>query len=105
MDTTTGTTPVVLRQHDDPLERGGHGIDRHALGNRRFLDRSQVPTLAFGEERYIVMAVDDLTAPPDVGNGEPLTATQAHQLLADYLVAHPQDRARLEVVPTSEVPG
>ncbi len=74
-------------------------------GNRRFLDRSQVPALAFGEERYIVMAVDDLTAPPDVGNGEPLTATQAHQLLADYLVAHPQDRARLEVVPASEVPG
>ena len=31
-------------------------------GNRRFVDRSQVPALAFGEERYTVMAVDDLTA-------------------------------------------
>ena len=51
------------------------------------------------------MAVDDLTAGPAVGNGEPLTATQAHQLLAEYLVAHPEDRARLEVVPASEVPG
>ena len=74
-------------------------------GNRRFVDRSQVPALAFGEERYTVMAVDDLTASPSVGNGEPLTATKAHQLLAEYLVAHPEDRARLEVVPASEVPG
>ena len=55
-------------------------------GNRRFVDRAQAPALAFGEERYTVMAVDDLTAGPAVGNGEPLTATQAHQLLAEHLV-------------------
>ena len=74
-------------------------------GNRRFVDRSQEPALAFGEEHYAVVNVDTLAATPDVGGSEPLSAARAHQLLADHLVAHPEDRARLEVVPVSEVPG
>jgi hypothetical protein len=53
-----------------------------------------------GDEDYVIAGVDDLR--PDGSLGRPLRKADALAALNQHLAAHPEDRARLQVVPVSE---
>jgi hypothetical protein len=85
-------------------ERGASALGAfNTTGARAFaLDpRSPVLVGLIGDE-YVVVSADDLSRRPDIIRSS-RTKTAAQIALDDYLLANPQERGRLQVVPLHEI--
>ena len=61
--------------------------------------------MRFPEEGYVIAGTDDLVAREEMvdrGSGG-VTQAEAVRILEAHLAEHPEDRGRLQVVPTYEV--
>lgn len=72
-------------------------------GARKFAPDPRRPALAeLIAEGFQVVSADDLSFRPDI-TSSPLSKTEAYRALDSYLATHPQERGRLQVVPSHEL--
>ena len=57
--------------------------------------------MTLDDESFVVASTDDLSTDGDFAT--PRTKGAAYRALAEHLEAHPEDRRRLQVVPTHEL--
>jgi hypothetical protein len=61
--------------------------------------------IASVEPSYVVATTDDLTVRSDIISGTGAAFFQARSALATYLIQHPEDAGKLQIVPAHDLPA